>query len=83
MKTTQEIPVREHPYLAIMTAGDPTELGKVYDIDEIFIVSMISKDGNKTKPYVQYVNGRAEGWFTKDEKDYAPLPKGYKITIEQ
>jgi len=83
MKTIQKPTEREYPYLAVMTFGDPIKESKMYAIDDIVIISLISEDDNDAKPCVQYVNGNKKGWATTSEKDYAPLPKGYEITLIQ
>lgn len=83
MKITQDVPERVYPYLAIITFGEPLVEGVKYDISEIMMVSMVSKEGEDCKPYAQHLDGNKEGWFTNHEKDYTRLPNGYKVTIEQ
>ena len=83
MKITQQPQQKEYPYLAIMTFGDPIKQHKVYPIEDIVLISMISENDEDAKPYVQYVNGSKQGWFTNEEESYAALPKGYKITLKQ
>lgn len=81
MKIQQQYPEKQYPYLSIMTFGDPIT---TYENDDIVIVSMAEENLNEDKkPYVQYLNGNKPGWFTKTERDYAPLPANFKITIIQ
>lgn len=63
--------------------GDEVELGKTYSLDKIVMISLLKRDKGHS-PYVQFLSGEQIGFFTKAEhKDYRPLPKGYKLTLEQ
>jgi hypothetical protein len=78
MKIIQKSKRKEYPYLAVMGNYDKDTS---YDINDIMIISKIP---NKDKEiYVQHLNGSQEGWFTKEENTYTPLPNGYEITITQ
>ena len=83
MEISQKPQKKEYPYLAIMTFGDPVSSTKKHNVDDILVVSMVSENGEDAKLYVQHLNGCKQGWFAKGEKDYAPLPKGFKVSITQ
>ena len=84
MKVLQKPQEKQYPYLAIMNFGEPIKTTATYDVDDIMIVSMVQENSDEDKnPYVQYLNGNKQGWFTKDEKDYTPLPKNFEITLIQ
>lgn len=44
---------------------------------------MVSVEENNKQPYVQYVLGGKEGYITKHEDEYFPLPKGYSLELRQ
>lgn len=81
MKITQKQPEKTYPYLAICTFGGKLPL--VYDENDLVLISLIQQGNAHKMPYVQFVNGNKEGYITKKESDYAPLPTGTIITITQ
>ena len=83
MKITQQPQQKEYPYLAVMTLGDPIKQHINYPIEEIVLISLVPKEGENSKPYVQYITGGTQGWFTEKEKNFVALPKGYEITMKQ
>ena len=84
MKILQKPQEKQYPYLAIMTFGEPLKEMATYDVDDIMILSMVEENADEDKKlYTQYLNGNKQGWFTKAEKDYTPLPKNFELTLIQ
>lgn len=80
MKSTLKQPEAAYPYLAIWTMGEP--LPKEIKMEEIVVVSIVPIKDQYSQPYVQPLHGGKEGFFTKKESEYTPLPKGFILTLE-
>lgn len=74
-------PKKKYPYLAFWT-GTQEPKPKQYAEKDIVVISEVSKNGN-TIIYVSYLNGNNEGYYTKNEEEYTPLPTGTEIKIIQ
>lgn len=72
---------KQYPYLAFWT-GEVDPKPKQYALNDVVIISEVYKDGD-IRPYVSFLNGSKEGYFTKNENEYTPLAKGTLITILQ
>jgi hypothetical protein len=84
MKITQKYPRQSYPYLAVWTGVDNYLEKSEYNPSEVVMISMLQENqGEDLKPFVQYLDGSKEGYFTKSEKDFTPLPNGYEITLTQ
>lgn len=86
MKTTFKYPEKTYPYLALW-AGEGQYLSE-WDINkasqsDIVLISLVEKKDEDSKVYVSFVIGGKEGYFTQNEKEYFPLPKGYEINLIQ
>jgi hypothetical protein len=82
MKITKQQPEKEYPYLAVWR-GDGEPIGRNYRIDEIMVVNIQSRPDSDNVVWVQPLDGGKEGYVTKHENEYAPLPTGTIITITQ
>ena len=87
MKVTTKIPTTEYPYLAVWVGKDQSlDIKLLHNIklEDIVLISMISPTTDSDKlPYVNYVLGSREGYFTKSEDEYCALPKGYSLEFCQ
>lgn len=89
MKTTTYYPEKDYPYLAVWVGKDESltdERIHNIQIKDIVIISMVDPDSDDSidkVPYVQYLIGGKQGYITKHENEYHPLPKGYTITLTQ
>ncbi len=90
MKITVKIPTKEYPYLAVWAdKGEHLTMQQVSRIEQkdIVLISMIevNKSGESCdkQPYVQYLLGGKEGYITKHEDEYFPLPTGYSLELCQ
>ncbi len=96
MTVTKQIPQKEYPYLAVWVGyGDILDpnLTNQIKIEDIVLISMVEdksksycplpNDSTDKKPYVQYVMGGKASYFTENETEYCPLPKGYSLTFCQ
>lgn len=78
---------RNYPYLAVWIG--PCGIAGEIDIneirqDDILVISKVDHwYTNSSKIWVQFLNGNREGYITETEKEYAPLPKGFKVEFEQ
>ncbi len=85
MKTNIFNPSLEYPYLAVY--GKQTDLSFIRDIkpEDIIVVSLVTMPSKGDKEvYVQRILGGAPAFVTqKEEEDYTPLPKGFKVEITQ
>jgi hypothetical protein len=81
---TKYIPpkTRVYPYLAIWTFDKAISEDTIIDVNDIVLISQVYKNDVKCS-YVSYVNGGKESFITASEKEYAPLPSGYKIELIQ
>lgn len=88
MTITTLLPEKTYPYIAVYylcsASGNLSneELKKI-DKNELVLISIVHKQDSDSLVYVQYLFGGKEGYVTKREKDYLPLPKGFQITITQ
>jgi hypothetical protein len=82
MKIELVKPKRKYPYLAIFSPNGEAVKEEDIRLPEVVLISKIYKD-SKDQTYVQTVQGTRDGHFTTSEKDYYPLPSGFKVIIEQ
>ena len=80
MKITRRLPEKKYPYLAVWTGGEPLA---DWCIDDIMIISMIPQENADNACYVQKLDGAKDGYITKAEHEYKPLPIGTIITLTQ
>ena len=52
-------------------------------MQDILLISLIEKDGEDSKVYVQHLLGGHIAYITSNEEEYKPLPKGYIVNICQ
>ena len=74
------------PCLAICTGPDNcllSEQGFAAIKNKDIVIMSKPKDPSLEGVHVSYLSGERESYFTKNEKEYSPLPKGFKITIIQ
>ena len=86
MKVTKFIPTKEYPYLATYVGKgeilDPKLVSSVR-LQDIVLISMIEVEDSDKLPYVQFLLGNKQGYITKNEDEYCPLPSGYSLTLCQ
>ena len=83
-------PRRTYPYLAVWVGKggtlDEKQIANI-DMNEIVLISMVTVKENEEQadkqPYVQYLFGGKEGYVTKYEDEYYPLPNGFVVEIRQ
>lgn len=89
MTVTTKTPEKEYPYLAVWNNGEPLSLEQVKNINKesIVLISKVIKNNDENvdgyATYVQYLLGGKEGFITKNEEEYFPLPQGYTATFVQ
>jgi len=86
MKVTKFIPTKEYPYLATYVGKgeilDPKLVSRVR-LQDIVLISMVEVEDSDKLPYVQFLLGNKQGYITKNEDEYCPLPSGYSLTLCQ
>ena len=86
MTVTQQIPQKKYPYLAVW-AGEYQflDLKSILDVkqEDVVLISMVEVEDSDKQPYVQWVTGGKESYFTLHEDEYIPLPFGYSLTLCQ
>lgn len=86
MKITTQMPSKEYPYLAVWVGRD-TQLDNnlLHNVkqEDIVIISMLPVENSDNQTYVSFVTGTKEGYFTKNENEYCPLPKGFALNLVQ
>lgn len=82
MDVKTNLPENKYPCLVIWTGGadyvESEEKIRKMDPDNVRVMSKIGG-----KIYVSPVTGGSEGYFTKNEKEWQRLPKGFSITLTQ
>jgi len=87
MQVSKTIPRTTYPYLATWTGKgeilDPKLIHNV-KLEDIVLISMVTvEDQEDHQAYIQFVIGNRQGYLTKNEDEYCPLPTGYSITLTQ
>lgn len=80
MKIKTIKPELTYPYLAVWTGRDnhiEVDLDNI-KTDELLLVSKVGQ-----QIYVQRLLGGHDGFYTKNEFEYTPLPAGFEVTITQ
>lgn len=72
------MPSKEYPYLAVWVGNDSTADTLNVEQKDLVLISMVN-----SRPYIQYILGGREGYFTDAEEEYYPFPKGYILTLTQ
>jgi hypothetical protein len=86
MKVTTYYPEKEYPYLAVWVGrGESLAVDLIHNVkkEDIVVISMVDVEGSDKQPYVQPLTGGKQGYITKHEDEYCPLPKGYSVTLCQ
>ncbi len=86
MKVTKQIPTKEYPYLAVWVGKDESLCPKLIHnvkVEDIVLISMVDVENSDKQVYVQFVLGNKQGYITKAEDEYCPLPVGYSLTLCQ
>lgn len=83
MKVTVKTPEKKYPYLAVWVGKDQSLTPKqIMEIDKNEIV-LISFVHGQNEPYVQSLLGGREGFVTRNEEEFFPLPGGFSVELSQ
>lgn len=86
MKVTKQFPEKEYPYLATWANGNKylsDRLISSLEVKDIVLISMVEVEDKDNQVYVQQILGGKQAYITKNEDEYCPLPKGYRLILEQ
>lgn len=79
-------PSKKYPYMAVWVGrGESLAINLIHNIkvNDIVIISMVDMDNSDKQIYVQPLLGGKQGYITKREDEYCPLPNGYSVTLCQ